>query len=177
MIRLAERFHITPQVLSEAPIEELIECIRPAGLYRTKAPRIKEISRIVLERFSGDLKSILKRDPDEARAMLLELPGVGYKTADVLLAFVAGHPTIPIDTHVTRVSKRLGVVRKKANYEEIRLALERIVPANRRVRMHLSLIRFGREICKAPKPLCPKCPVNRTCPSATNRVRGRRATI
>jgi len=177
MIRLAERFHITPQVLSEAPIEELVECIRPAGLYRTKAPRIKEASRIILNQFSGDLKSILKRDPVEARAMLLELPGVGYKTADILLAFVARHPTIPVDTHVTRVSKRLGVVRKKANYEEIRLALERVVPANRRVKMHLSLIRFGREICKAPKPLCPECLVNRTCPSATNRVGSRRGTI
>ena len=171
MIRLAGRFHVTPQVLSEAPIEELVECIRPAGLYRTKAPRIKEVSRVILDRFSGDLKSILKRDPIEARAMLLELPGVGYKTADILLAFVARHPTIPVDTHVTRVSKRLGIARKKADYEEIRLALEKLVPANCRVRMHLSLIRFGREVCKAPKPLCPECPVNRTCPSATTRIR------
>jgi len=177
MIRLAGRFHVTPQVLSEAPIEELVECIRPAGLYRTKAPRIKEASRIILNRFSGDLKSILKRDPVEARAMLLELPGVGYKTADILLAFVARHPTIPVDTHVTRVTKRLGIARKKANYEEIRLALERLVPANRRVRMHLSLIRFGRDVCKAPKPLCPKCLVNRTCPTAITRVRSGRVIV
>jgi len=177
MSRLTERFHITPQVLSEAPIDELVECIRPAGLYRAKAPRIKEVSRIVLDRFSGDLNSILKREPAEARAMLLELPGVGYKTADILLAFVAGHPTIPVDTHVTRVTKRLGIARKKANYEEIRLALERLIAANRRVRMHLSLIRFGRDVCKAPKPLCPRCLVKRTCPSAITRVRSRRVIV
>jgi len=67
------------------------------------------------------------------------------------------------------VSKRLEVVRKNAAYEETRLALERLVPANRRTRMHLSLVQFGREVCKAATPLCGKCPVNRTCPSSTTR--------
>lgn len=171
MSRLKGQFEITPKVLSEAPIQELIECIRPAGLYRIKAPRIKEVSTIILDRFGGDLDSVLKRGPREARSILTELPGVGYKTADILLAFVANHPTIPVDTHVMRVSKRLGVVRKSAGYEETRLALERLVPAERRIRMHLSLIRFGREICKAPVPLCPKCLVNRTCPSSSTRRR------
>ncbi len=171
MERLQSRLDITPEVLSRTPIDELIESIRPAGLYRVKAPRIKEISSIIINRFSGDFDSILKRRPEEARSILTELPGVGYKTADVVLAFVTGHPTIPVDTHVMRVSKRLGITRKNAGYEEIRLGLERLVPPNRRVRMHLSLIRFGREICKAPKPLCPQCPVNRTCPSSTTRVR------
>jgi len=171
MARLEGRFEITPKVLSQAPIEELIECIRPAGLYRVKAPRIKQVSTIILDRFAGDLDSVLKRKPTEARSILMELPGVGYKTADILLAFVAGHPTVPVDTHVMRVSKRLGIVRRNAGYEEIRTALERLIPAERRVRMHLSLIRFGREICKAPTPLCPKCVVNRSCPSTTTRRR------
>ena len=171
MKRLESRFEITPEVLSQAPTEELMECIRSAGLYRVKAPRIKQVSSIILDQYGGDLNSVLKRGPTEARAIMTALPGVGYKTADIVLAFVAGHPTIPVDTHVTRVSKRLGIVRKNARYEEIRLALERLVPRNRRVRMHLSLIRFGREICKAPRPLCPQCVVNRTCPSSTTRVR------
>jgi endonuclease-3 len=169
MSRLKSRFEITPKVLSEAPVDELIECIRPAGLYRVKAPRIKKTSTIILDQFGGDLDSILERKPSEARSILTELPGVGYKTADILLAFQASYPTIPVDTHVMRVSKRLGIVRKNAGYEETRLALEKLVPTNRRVRMHLSLIRFGREICRAPKPLCPKCLVNRTCPSSTTR--------
>jgi len=167
MNALRSRFEITPQALSRAPIDELTECIRPAGLYRVKAPRIKEVSRIILDRFGGDLDSVLKKKPNEARSILMEFPGVGYKTADILLAFVTGYATIPVDTHVMRVSKRLGIVRRDAGYEETRLALETLVPAPERMRMHLSLIRFGREICKAPIPLCPKCLVNRTCPSST----------
>ena len=177
METLESRFEITPEVLSRAPVEEVIECIRSAGLYRVKAPRIKQVSSIILDQYGGDLNSVLKRGPTEARSIMTELPGVGYKTADIVLAFVAGHPTIPVDTHVTRVSKRLGIARKNARYEEIRLALERLVPPGRRVRMHLSLIRFGRQICKAPRPLCPKCLVNRTCPSSTVRVRSVRYMI
>jgi endonuclease-3 len=167
MKRLRSRFEITPKALAEAPIEQLTDCIEPAGLYRVKAPRIKQVSGIVLDRFGGDLGSVLERPRAEARPILLDLPGVGYKTADILLAFVAGHPTVPVDTHVMRVSKRLGIVRRKAGYEETRLAIERLVAEKRRVRMHLSLIRFGREICKAPKPLCLVCPLRRTCPSST----------
>ncbi len=175
MSRLKSRFEITPKALSQAPTDELMECIRPAGLYRVKAPRIKEVSTIILDRFGGDLDSILKKRPIEARSILTELPGVGYKTADILLAFLANHPTIPVDTHVMRVTKRLGIVRRNAGYEETRLALEKLVPAKRRIRMHLSLIRFGREICKASTPFCPRCPVNRTCPSSTtHRTRLRR---
>jgi endonuclease-3 len=175
MEKLESHFEITPRVLSQAPVEELIECIRSAGLYRVKAPRIKQISSIILNEYGGDLDSILKKGPREARSIMTELPGVGYKTADIVLAFVAGHPTVPVDTHVTRVSKRLGIVRGKAQYEEIRLALEKLVPANRRLRIHLSLIRFGREICKAPIPLCPRCLVNRTCPSSSTRRRRTKA--
>jgi endonuclease-3 len=169
MERLRTSFEIMPEALAEAPIEQLAECIKPAGLYRVRAPRIKDISGIILDRFGGDLNSVLERPPAEARSILLGLPGVGYKTADILLAFVAGHPTVPVDTHVMRVSKRLGIVSRKVGYEETRLAIERLVPEKRRVRMHLSLIRFGRQICKAPKPLCPMCPLRTICPSSTVR--------
>jgi endonuclease III len=171
MERLKKQFDITPEVLSRAPINDLIEAIHSAGLYRVKAPRIKQISSIIMNQFEGDLDSVLNRSPVEARSILTEMPGVGYKTADVVLAFAKGYPTIPVDTHVARVSKRLGIARGNAKYEEIRLALERLVLPNRRVRMHLSLIRFGREICRAPTPLCPQCPVNRACPSSSIRRR------
>ena len=166
---LRSRFEIRPEALAEAPTEQLVDCIKPAGLYRVKAPRIKQVSGIIMDRFGGDLSSVLGRPAAEARSILLDLPGVGYKTADILLAFVAGHPTLPVDTHVMRVSKRLGIARKNAGYEETRLALEALVPDKRKVKMHLSLIRFGREICRAPRPLCPICLVNRTCPSSTVR--------
>jgi len=173
MSRLETRFEITPEALARAPLEELMECIRPAGLYRVKAPRIREVSRIILDRFGGDLDSVLTQPPHEVRSILMELPGVGYKTADILLAFVVGHPTLPIDTHVMRVAKRLAIVRENAGYEETRLALERLVPAQDRTKMHLSMIRFGRKICRALRPLCPDCPVNQSCPS--NIVRRRQS--
>lgn len=171
MSRLEARFQITPEALSKASIEDIIECIRPAGLYRVKAPRIKEVSALVLDQFAGDLDSVLQRPVGEARTILTELPGVGYKTADILLAFVAGHAIIPVDTHVMRVTMRLGIVRKNAGYEGTRLALEALVPPRRRLKMHLSLIRFGRQVCKAPTPLCPMCPISRTCPSSAVRCR------
>jgi endonuclease-3 len=178
MKRLRSRFDVTPEALAEAPVEQLADCIRPAGLYRVKAPRIKGVSGIILDRFGGDLSSVLERPRTEARSILLDLPGVGYKTADILVAFVAGYPTVPVDTHVMRVSKRLGIARRDAGYEETRLALEALVPDKRRVKMHLSLIRFGREICRAPRPLCPICLVNRTCPSSTvRRKRPRRRRV
>lgn len=149
--------------------------LKPAGLYRVKAPRIKEGSAVILDRFAGDLDSVLQKPISEARSILTDLPGVGYKTADILLAFVAGHSIVPVDTHVMRVTKRLGIVRKNAGYEETRLALEALVLPKRRLRMHLSLIRLGRQVCKAPPPLCPICPINRTCPSST--VRRRRCKL
>lgn len=169
MENLQKRFRTSPKVLAAAPVRHIVECIRPAGLYNEKAPRIKEVARVLLEKYEGKVEKILEMPRDEARRELLELPGVGYKTADILLSFVAGHPTIPVDTHITRVSKRLGVVREKADYEEIRQALEELVPPRSRMGMHLSLIRLGREICKARKPLCPQCPVNMRCPSSTVR--------
>ena len=175
MEKLKSLFQITPEVLSQAPVRELIECIRSAGLYRVKAPRIKKVSSIIVDRFGGDMDTILERGPAEARSTLTTFPGVGYKTADIMLAFVMGHPTIPVDTHVSRIAKRLGIVRKEAAYEETRVAVEALVAPEYRVRVHLSLIRFGREICKAPTPICTKCLVNRTCPSSTTRRRRKRS--
>ena len=97
----------------------------------------------------------------------MALPGVGPKTADILMAFVAEHPVIPVDTHIARVTKRLGIAPMNANYETIRTNLEALIPPEKRVRLHLSLIEFGRAICKAPTPRCPVCPVNKWCPSST----------
>jgi endonuclease-3 len=97
----------------------------------------------------------------------MTLPGVGPKTADILLAFVAKNPVIPVDTHIARVSKRLGIARPKANYEDARNSLEALIPPRERVRVHLSIIAFGRKVCRAPRPRCAICPVNRSCPSST----------
>ncbi len=167
MRRLRRRYKITPKALSKARIRDLVPCIRPAGLYRSKAPRIKAVSRIILEQYGGRLAPILRLPYEEAKEKLMQMPGVGPKTADILLAFVAKNPVIPVDTHIARVTKRLGIARANANYEETRNSLEAVIPSEDRLRLHLSIIAFGREICKAPRPRCAICPVNESCPSST----------
>ncbi len=113
------------------------------------------------------MSPILSLRYEQAKERLTALPGVGPKTADILLAFVAEHKVIPVDTHVARVAKRLGIAPPNANYEKIRGNLEALVPPRDRLPLHLSLIAFGREICRAPTPRCFACPVNDTCPSST----------
>lgn len=167
MRKLRKRYRITPKVLSKARVGDLIPCIRSAGLYRSKAPRIKEVSRIILEQYGGRLAPILNLPYAEAKAQLMEMPGVGPKTADILLAFVAKNPVIPVDTHIARVTKRLGIAPANADYEKIRTSLEALIPPKGRIELHLSIIAFGRAICKAPKPRCAICPVNERCPSST----------
>jgi len=166
MKKLRKRYRITPHALSKANIRTLISCIRSAGLYTSKAPRIVEVSRIILRKFNGSLNSILELPYTEAKGKLMEMPGVGPKTADIVLAFNAKHPIIPVDTHIARVTKRLGIASTKAAYEEIRTSLEELIPEPNRISLHLSIIEFGRIICRAPRPKCEICPVNKTCPSS-----------
>jgi endonuclease-3 len=165
--KLRKRYRITPKELSKARVSDVIECIRTAGLYRSKAPNIIEVSRIIDSQYHGRLSPILKLPYAEAKERLTDLPGVGPKTADILLAFAAKHSIVPVDTHIARVSKRLGITPANADYERIRKDLERVIPPDRRLQLHLSLIGFGRAICKAPTPRCGICPVNDRCPSST----------
>jgi endonuclease-3 len=167
MVKLRKRYKINPETLAEARVKDLIPCIKQAGLYRSKAPRIKETSRIIQERYGGRLTPVLNRPYEQAKEELMTLPGVGPKTADILLAFVAKNPVIPVDTHIARVTKRLGIAPSNANYEKVRTSLEALIPPRKRVRLHLSIIEFGREVCRAPKPRCTICPVNKLCPSST----------
>jgi endonuclease-3 len=167
MRRLKERYMITPRALSKARVSEVIHCIPSAGLYRSKAPRIIEVSKIIAQQYRGRLSQILELPYVQAKDELTTLPGVGPKTADILLAFVAKHPVIPIDTHIARVSKRLGIIPANADYERIRQTLESLIPPLKRLRSHLSLIAFGRAICRAPRPRCEICPVSDSCPSST----------
>jgi len=166
MRRLRKQYKINPRTLSKVRVNELMPIIRQAGLYRSKAPRIVETSRIIEERYGGRLTKVLDQPYHQAKEELMTLPGVGPKTADILLAFVAKNPVIPVDTHIARVTKRLGIARSNANYEEIRTSLEALIPPPNRVRVHLSIIEFGREICRAPRPRCSICPVNKSCPSS-----------
>ncbi|MEA2090538.1 MAG: endonuclease III [Thermoproteota archaeon] len=162
---LSNRFQITPEALAKANQDEIEEAIRVAGLYRNKSQTIKRLSQIILEQFNGSLEFIHSVPLKKARKILLELPGVGPKTADVVLLFCAEKPTVPVDTHVNRVSKRLGFASSKTGYEEVRLALQSLYYPKDYLAVHLLLISLGRKYCKAGKPLCKSCPVNHLCPS------------
>lgn len=162
---LSNNFEITPQTLVDAPIAQIESCLHVGGLYKSKAKTIQTISKIILEKFNGSLTPILALPLQEARKALMELPGVGPKTADVVLLFSANQPTIPVDTHVNRVSKRLGLAPAKGSYEEVRLSLQSLFKPKDFLAVHLLLIAHGRTYCKAIKPHCIKCPVNPYCPS------------
>jgi endonuclease-3 len=152
-------------VLAKAKISEIEDCIRVAGLYQSKARAIQTASKIILERFGGNLNSILALPVEEARISLMEMPGVGPKTADVVLMFSAGKPTIPVDTHVNRVSKRLGLAPQKGEYETVRQSLQSLFQPKDYASVHLLLIALGRKTCKAHKPQCQTCTVSNVCPS------------
>ncbi|MDH5443828.1 MAG: endonuclease III [Hadesarchaea archaeon] len=168
--RLVAKFR-TPEQLARSEVREIQKLIKPAGLYRMKSKRLKELARIVLERYHGNLSTLLQKPPEEARRELLSLPGIGYKTADVLLVFGAGRDVLPIDTHIFRISKRLGFAPSKANYEEVRFDLEELTPTGRRGEAHVLLIQHGRRYCLARNPLCDKCPINDLCPIGIRRVK------
>lgn len=160
---LRRRFKVVPAVLAEARLEEIKECIKPSGLYNTKAPRIKELARIIVEEYGGDLNSLSRLPLEVARERLLRIPGIGFKTADVFLSVVGGRGSFPVDTHISRIARRWQMVRGNAGYEQIRLAFEAAIPPGKRRRAHLSLIEFGREICSARRPRCLRCPAYGEC--------------
>jgi len=163
--KLSKQFKITPEALANAETSKIEESLKVAGLYRNKAKTIKKLSKIILEKFNGDLNTILSLPLPEARQKLLQLPGVGPKTADVLLLFCSEKPTIPIDTHVNRVAKRLGLAPQNGDYEMVRCSLEMLYEPKDYLAVHVLLILLGSRYCKARNPLCGECPVNIFCPS------------
>jgi endonuclease-3 len=150
-----------------APTRAIADAIRSGGLADTKAPRIQAILREVAERRGAfDLSFLAELPDDEARAELMSLPGVGPKTAAVVLSFSLGRDAMPVDTHVHRVTRRLELVPSNASAERADRILHELVPEGLRTPLHVALIRLGREICKAPTPRCRICPLNDICPTA-----------
>lgn len=162
---LSKQFEITPEALAKAETSKIEEGLKVAGLYRNKAKTIKQVSMTILEKFHGDLKPILSMSLEEARKTLLQLSGVGPKTADILLLFCAEKSTIPVDTHVNRVSKRLALAPVNGDYEAVRGSLQTLYNPKEYLSVHFLLIYLGRKYCKARNPLCKECPVNELCPS------------
>ncbi len=153
---------VTPESLASAWGPAIARAIWHAGLARQKAPRIRATAREVRNRWGGNLQRILERPTGEARAALMDLPGVGPKTADVVLAMAADHPTFPVDTHIARIAKRWRLV-PGGGYEETRGILEAWSPPEKRKAWHLAIIAHGRELCTARNPRCDECPVRRDC--------------
>lgn len=162
---LSKRFEIKPEVLAKANIGEIEEAIKVSGLYKNKAQSIKQSAIIISEKYHGSLKPVLSLPLEEARSTLMQFPGVGPKTADVVLLFSADQATIPVDTHVKRVTKRLGFAPVNASYETIRQNLQLLYKPADYLAVHILLIMHGRKYCKAQHPLHNDCPINGYCPS------------
>ena len=153
---------VTPDGLAEASPEAIAGAIWHSGLAKQKAPRIREIAREVRDRWHGTLDEVLSQPTDRARTDLMALPGVGPKTADVVLAMAGDHPTFPVDTHIARIARRWQLV-GRGGYEATRAALEAWTPPAKRKAWHLAIIAHGRELCTARNPRCDACPVCRDC--------------
>lgn len=162
---LSKRFEITPESLSKANEAEVVEAIRVAGLHRSKGRALRKLSSVILEEYGGSLDFIFKVPLEQARERLIELHGVGPKTADVVLLFSAKKPTLPVDTHVNRVSKRLALVDVRADYEQVRKGLQMLFDHADYYAVHVMFILLGRRVCLARRPLCSECPINELCPS------------
>src|SRR5438128_1127322 len=153
---------ITPDRLADTSDEEIARAIWHAGLARQKAPRIRATAAAIRDKWDGQLERILSLPTKRAREELMALPGVGPKTADVVLAMAGRRPTFPVDTHIARIAGRWELTRRK-DYESIRRALEDWTPPGKRKAWHLAIIAHGRALCKARNPRCGECPVRRDC--------------
>jgi endonuclease-3 len=149
-----------------ADAADIARAIRPGGLADIKARRIKHaLEDIVRKRGRLELDFLSGLPMDEAMAWLKQLPGVGDKTAACVLLFSLGRPALPVDTHVHRVAKRLGLVGNKTSAAEAHRVLQAAVPGDSTYPFHVLLIEHGRRTCKAQRPRCPQCVLKETCPS------------
>jgi endonuclease III len=163
--RLNEMIGVTPAAILNAKLSEIAEAIKPAGMYNLRSKTLKQVAAEVIERFDGDLAPIVSKPYIEAREILMTLPGVGEKTADVVLLFNAGKRIIPVDRHIARITKRLELVPENARYDVIRSALEKATTPEHYLAAHIKLIQFGRDICRAQNPKCHICILNNICPN------------
>ena len=160
---LRQRFPSWQDVMN-APDEEIIDAVRIAGLANQKGPRIKAVlNQIHEETGSLDLSFLADLPIEDARNWLLRFKGVGRKTAAIVLQFALGRPAFPVDTHIYRVSGRLGLRPGGMDVEKTHMLMEDLIDPADYYNGHLNLIRLGREVCHPRKPDCPACPVREFC--------------
>lgn len=156
----------TWEAVRDAPVEAVAGAIRTGGLAQTKAERIQAILRDLTERLKGARLTLEVLDTlplDEAESYLRSLPGVGPKTSACVLLFSVGQPAFPVDTHVWRVIKRLGLIGPKVSADAAHDSMMRLVPPEWRYTMHMDLIQHGRQKCHAQRPECSRCPLRSEC--------------
>lgn len=153
----------TPEALAQAPIDDIIAKIRTIGLYRNKAKNIKACAQMLLDDHGGIVPA--------SREELVKLPGVGRKTANVVLGDAFGVPAIAVDTHVERVTKRLRICKLSASVTEVEATLMRKIPKVLWVKSHHTLIFFGRYHCTARAPKCEICPLLDMCQDGKDRLK------
>lgn len=154
----------TWEAVRDAPTETVVNAIRPAGLANQKGPRIQKVLKeITAERGNLDLEFLRTWPREEARAWLTRFNGVGPKTAAIVLQFSLGIPAFPVDTHVYRVTGRLGLRPAKMSVEDAHTYFEDLMPPETFYAAHLNIIRHGREVCHAQKPECERCILRRLC--------------
>jgi endonuclease III len=154
----------TWESVRDAKTSDVVNAIRPAGLANQKGPRIQKVLKEITEE-RGDLDLWFLKDLplEEARAWLMKFNGVGPKTAAIVLCFSLDRPAFPVDTHIYRVTGRIGLRPETMTVEQAHPYLEALFPPETYYAAHLNLIRLGREVCHARKPDCPKCPIRKLC--------------
>ncbi len=169
---LRARFPTWEQV-RDAPVEAVIDAIRPAGLANQKGPRIQAALRYLTETQGRITLDHLKNmTVEEAKAWLTSIRGIGPKTAAIILCFAFGRPAFPVDTHVHRVTGRLGLTKPGVTAEQAHEILEEIVPPEDYYAFHLQVIQHGREVCHARNPECMRCVLQRECDYFRQRTYG-----
>jgi len=154
----------TWEMVRDAPAEQVVVTIRPAGLANQKGPRIQSILREITRlRGDLDLEFLRQMEPEQVRAWLSQFKGVGPKTTAIVMQFSLDMPAFPVDTHIHRVSGRIGLRPQNMNAEKAHEHLAALLPAEAYYPAHLNIIRLGREICQARRPDCAVCPVSSLC--------------
>jgi len=162
--RLAEVYGVPlAEPHGDAPPEEIEEAIRPGGISKVKSARIQAILRAIGDDL--DLEWMRDAPVPESQRYLCSLPGVGRKTAACVLLFAYGLRDVPVDTHVSRVGTRLGLLRPKAPFEELHDAMLALTPPGAELELHVNLLRHGRRTCHSQRPQCGACALARMCPS------------
>ena len=148
----------------KAPVREIEKAIRIGGLSNQKSKRIQEILRWVKKEFGSlDLRCLRTMPPDRAVEMFTQVPGIGIKTISVVLLFSCGKDVFPVDTHVHRICRRLGLVPEKASANKTHEIMAPLVPKGKAYSLHVNLLKLGRTICRPGSPLCDTCPLEKLC--------------